>query len=709
MSNKITNINLGISALLSISTLVSSSLIAQECQPLVWSDEFDGASLNTSNWDIQLGDGCDQGPGMCGWGNSELQSYQAANLTVANGILSITAKKERIKGTKYTSGRIRTANMPNSGEWSFGRFEARIKIPNGQGMWPAFWMLPTDPVETWPTSGEIDVMESTGQSSMMAYGTIHFGQAYPYNRHTGAGIPKQPDKWSDDFHVYAIEWEQNEIRWYVDNILYSTKTPADLTPEAWPFDGTEPFHLLLNLAVGGTWGGDVDETALPQSMDVDYVRVYAGNQATLEGEHLSAPNKIDSYSLHNAGSNVTWIVSGGTVLSASSTQAQIQWDLASAGSTQNISVDLGNCIVTAPVYVSEVLTTETVLEDYNGTTNMDLVLATGEYNVSGGLLTYTRDGLSQYDVIATSTTAIPDAGAFVTGKKAFRLEVDNQNPALIGKQILVQLENSAVATPDNFPGGRHSVYTANIEHANGIQSLEFKMNDRLDTNTSDNSVDSIIFLIDPNSFNSDVYVLDNIEIIGATGGQSNQAPVAVLNYSCTDLTCDFDGSTSSDADGNIVSHQWDFGDGNTGSGAVINHSYAVDGVYQVTLTVTDDLSAQNQSQSAISVTSGGAEQATSTVISSVTTGTQGAGKGQKSGTAHVLVLDDLGNAVKGVTVTGNFTGTFNETSSAVTDASGNAEFITSGTAAGAVTVNFCVSQVSGGLPLDPSASNGLCQ
>ena len=208
-------------ALLSVLSSISSFSVAQQCQPLVWSDQFDGSSLNTNNWEAQIGDGCDQGPGLCGWGNSELQSYQAENATVSNGVLTITAKQQRIKGTKYTSARLRTANMPGSGEWAFGRYEARVKIPGGQGMWPAFWMLPTDPAQTWPVSGEIDIMESTGQQSMMAYGTLRYGQPYPGNRNTGNGIPKQPDRWSDDFHTYAIEWEADEIRWYVDNILYS--------------------------------------------------------------------------------------------------------------------------------------------------------------------------------------------------------------------------------------------------------------------------------------------------------------------------------------------------------------------------------------------------------------------------------------------------------------------------------------------------------
>lgn len=687
---------------------ISSVNYAQQCQPLVWGDEFDGTSLNLSNWDIQTGDGCDQGPGLCGWGNSELQNYQADNATVSNGLLSITAKKQRIRGTKYTSARIRTANMPNSGEWAFGRFEARIKIPGGQGMWPAFWMLPSNPAVGWPTSGEIDIMESTGQQSMMAYGTLHFGQPFPDNRSIGDGIPKQPDRWSDDFHVYAIEWESNEIRWYVDNILYSTKTPADLAPESWPFDGSNNFHILLNLAVGGTWGGTVDESALPQTMEVDYVRVYAGNQPTLQGEHLSAPNAVEKYSIINGSGAVSWNATGGTIISSSTASADVQWDLASAGSSQVITANVGGCDVSAPVYVSESLTTETVLENYNGVSNMTLSSNTGVYSVGGGVLTYTRDSASQYDVIAAATSAIPDAGQFVTGAKAFKLDVNNTDSALIGKQILIQLENSSTATPDNFPGGRHSVYEAFIENDSGLQTLHFKMDDRLDINTTDSQVDSIIFLIDPNSYNADTYVIDNIEITGS-GGTSNAPPSASFITDCTDLSCDFNGSSSTDSDGNIISYEWDFGDGNTAVGEIVNYTYANAGEYTVSLTVTDDQSATDSVNELVNVTDNSGGEATSSIVSNVATGTQGAGRGKKYGTATVTVIDDLGNPIAGATVNGSFSGTWNESGSAVTDTSGNAYFQTSTTATGGVNVNFCVNDVSGTLPLDTASSTGLCQ
>ena len=700
----------GMKRLLLVSTLsmISTITFAQQCQIPVWSDEFDGSALSQANWDVQLGDGCDQGVGMCGWGNSELQSYQADNAVVANGQLTITAKKQRIKGTQYTSGRIRTANMPGSGEWAFGRVEARMKVPEGQGMWPAFWMLPTNPTEIWPVSGEIDIFESTGQSSMFAYGTLHYGQPYPDNQHTGAGMLKQPDRWSDDFHTYAIEWETDEIRWYIDNMLYSVKTATDLLPEDWPFDGRNNFHILLNLAVGGTWGGTVDDSALPQTLEVDYVRVYSDNQPTLLGDHLVSPGSTKTYTVAN-GATSNWTVTGGTIVSSSASSVDVQWDLSSAGSNQTLTAVTSGCSVQTSVYVGPSLSTETILENYDGTANMAITSNNGIYTVNGGVLTYTRDATSQWDVISASTSAITDASAFVVGSKALSMDFNNTNAALIGKQVLIQLENSSVATPSNFPGGRHSKYEAFIEHANGWQTLRFQMVDRLDTATSDTAVDSIIFLIDPNAFTNDTYTIDNIEILGSSGTPVNNAPTASFSSSCADLACSFDGAASSDSDGSIVSYDWDYGDGNTASGATANHSFIADGDYTVTLTVTDNEGATHASSTLISVTSGGGEEATNTVVSSVVTGTQGAGKGKKYGKATVTVLDDLGAPVSGATVTGNFSGTWAESASAVTNASGVADILTSTTASGGVSVNFCVTSVSGALPLDSAASSGICQ
>ena len=678
---------------------------AQQCQTLIWSDEFEGTSLNLNNWEVQTGDGCDQGAGMCGWGNGELQYYQQENAVVADGQLTITAKKERVKKSQYTSARLRTAKMPDSGEWTFGRFEARMKIPDGQGMWPAFWMLPTEPSVGWPTSGEIDIFESTGQQSMFAFGTIHYGQPWPDNLHSGGGILKQPDKWSDGFHTFAIEWEESQIRWYVDNLLFSTKTVSDTLPEVWPFDSANKFHLLLNLAVGGSWGGVVDNASLPQTLTVDYVRVYAGNQPSVSGEHLVTPGVTETYNLIN-GSAINWTVTGGTILSSSTSTVDVHWETSSAASHQILTANTSDCSISTPVYVGPDLLTETVLDDFNGSSTMQLISASGVYAVSNGILEYTRDAESQWDVIAESTSMINDANDFVTGSKVFTMDINNTNQSLVDKEILIQLENRSVATADNFPEGRHSNFRAVIEHANGWQSLRFKMAERIDLSTADNAVDSIIFLIDPGAFTSDTYTIDNIEILGLSGSE-NQPPVASFSFNCQALSCSFDASNSVDIDGQIVSFDWNFGDANTASGVNVNHNFNSAGSYPVELTVTDNQESSHVSTQVVTVTAANSSP-TSLVVSSVIVATEGAGKGSKYGKATVSVVDDLAVPVEGAIVNGYFSGTWNESATGTTDASGVLTLLTTTSANGNVDVNFCVTDVIGALPLDQTASVNIC-
>ncbi|WP_296948035.1 glycoside hydrolase family 16 protein [uncultured Massilia sp.] len=230
---------------------------------LDWHDEFDGPLLDRAKWVPETGGH--------GWGNHERQYYtdRPANVRVDGGMLVIEARREDYRGSRYTSARIKTAGLV---ERTHGRYEARIRIPRGQGIWPAFWLLGTDPGKVgWPRLGEIDIMENIGKEPDTVHGTVH-GPGY-----SGAGAFGRPQKleagaYADDFHVYAVEWEPGEIRWYRDGILYHTARP-DTVPGDWVFE--HPFFVILNLAVGGDWPGDPDATTvLPQRMLVDYVRVY---------------------------------------------------------------------------------------------------------------------------------------------------------------------------------------------------------------------------------------------------------------------------------------------------------------------------------------------------------------------------------------------------------------------------------------------------
>jgi len=214
-----------------------------------------------------------------GWSNHELESYtnRAPNAHVQNGNLVITAKKEIYKGTdgitrQYTSARLKTLGLF---EQKYGRLEARIKIPRGQGVWPAFWMLGNNiGTVDWPDCGEIDIMENVGKEPDKVYGTIH-GPGYWGGNGLGGSYTLPSGKFADNFHVFAVEWEPSTVRFYVDGNLYETRTPADLPAgKAWVFD--HPFFILLNVAVGGDWPGSPDRTTIfPQQMLVDYVKVYA--------------------------------------------------------------------------------------------------------------------------------------------------------------------------------------------------------------------------------------------------------------------------------------------------------------------------------------------------------------------------------------------------------------------------------------------------
>jgi beta-glucanase (GH16 family) len=269
-------------ASITIACLLPNIVLAQSKIPnaatkqwsLSWSDEFngtDGALPDSSKWVMETGGG--------GWGNQELETYtnRAVNAQQKDGNLVITAQKDKYKGSdnierEYTSARIKTQGKF---EQAYGRMEARIKIPEGQGIWPAFWMLGSDiGAVGWPKCGEIDIMENIGKEPAIVHGTIH-GPGYSGEK--GIGSPfaiADGKKFANDFHVYAVEWEPKQIRFYVDDSLYATRTPADLPQGAkWVYD--HKFFIILNVAVGGGWPGNPDKTTVfPQQMLVDYVRVY---------------------------------------------------------------------------------------------------------------------------------------------------------------------------------------------------------------------------------------------------------------------------------------------------------------------------------------------------------------------------------------------------------------------------------------------------
>ena len=241
---------------------------------LSWSDEFEGA-------DGSLPDPVKWTPVVTGngGGNQELQYYtdRPSNVHVENGMLVITGRRETYTGPdgtrEYTSARLSTAA---GFQQVYGRFEARMKLPRGQGVWPAFWLLGQNlPQVGWPACGEIDIMENVGFEPATVHGTIH-GPGFSGADGISASYSLASGKFADAFHQFAAEWEPGQIRFYVDGTLYATRTPADLPAGAqWAQDG-HPFWIILNLALGGSWPGSPDATTtFPQDLLVDYVRVYA--------------------------------------------------------------------------------------------------------------------------------------------------------------------------------------------------------------------------------------------------------------------------------------------------------------------------------------------------------------------------------------------------------------------------------------------------
>jgi beta-glucanase (GH16 family) len=275
---------------------------------LVWSDEFnqpDGSSPSSTNWVFATGGG--------GYGNNELENYTSRtnNARIVGGNLVIEADQENYGGSSYTSARMLTQGKWS---WTYGRMEARIKIPRGQGIWPAFWMLGTNIDSVgWPLCGEIDIMENIGMVSDQGtdHGTIHGPQTpgVDYNYYAGVGgtytLPGGAAL-ADDFHIYAVEWTTNQIKWFLDTNQFFTATPASLPAGAtWVF--TNPQSILLNVAVGGNWPGNPDgSTVFPQQMLVDYVRVYT-YVTTLTNPPSPIPVGIQS------GGLVTWPTTNGTM------------------------------------------------------------------------------------------------------------------------------------------------------------------------------------------------------------------------------------------------------------------------------------------------------------------------------------------------------------------------------------------------------------
>lgn len=305
-----------------------------ECSYLVWADEFnyEGAP-NTEKWGYDIGGN--------GWGNNELQYYTASrnNSFVEDGKLLIKALKPN---DKWTSARMVTKTK---GDWLYGRVEVKAKLPAGKGTWPAIWMLPTDwEYGGWPASGEIDIMEHVGYEMGKIHGTIHT-EAYNHSIGTQLGASVDVANVDNEFHEYVVDWTPEKIVWYVDSVEYYRVANENKTYKEWPFD--KRFHLILNIAVGGNWGGaqGVDPDLNEATMEVDYVRVYQNTppKPVIDGKKNANSGEKVSFSTENInGANYKWTFPQGVSIlqGADSSSVNVQW----GDTSGNVFVELySNC------------------------------------------------------------------------------------------------------------------------------------------------------------------------------------------------------------------------------------------------------------------------------------------------------------------------------------------------------------------------------
>ena len=376
----------------SLTTLLGSLAVAALCgnaahaqtYTQVWSDEFNGTAVNTANWKFETGGG--------GWGNNEKQYYQASNATVVNGELQITARKQAVGGMPYTSARMITNGLKS---FTYGKMEARIKVPLGQGLWPAFWMLGNNIGSVgWPKCGEIDIMEQVNADSR-TYGTAHWdsnGHAQ-YGQNIGMS--------ANAYHVFSVEWTPTAIKWFMDGTLYNT---MDITNGVGGTDEFQrPFFLLLNLAVAGDWPGQtVDESKLPATMFVDYVRVYqlgstpppTGSSVTLQAESANVNNGMVVEACAEGGQDMGYIDAGDYLVwngvnFPTSGSYKIEYRVASGAAGGTISSDLnagstqlGNTTIPGTGGWQTWTTVSKTVNVNAGTYNFGCFAQTGGYNLN---------------------------------------------------------------------------------------------------------------------------------------------------------------------------------------------------------------------------------------------------------------------------------------------------------------------------------------
>ncbi|TCN54629.1 T9SS C-terminal target domain-containing protein [Flavobacterium circumlabens] len=502
-----------------------------QCNTLVWADEFNGTIVDATKWQSISGNGC---PSLCGFGNAEAQRYDPNQATIVkegtNSYLNIQAKYE--PNAAFPQQPYSSAKLTTEGKYAlkYGRVEARMKLSSGMGAWPAFWMLPAG-VSNWPFTGEIDIMEAKHRNPKSVDGTIHYdGGGYHY---TGRSYTSPTDL-STEFHVYAVEWGPNSIKWFIDGNLFHTATPSTTVNGGWPFNDQQ-FYIILNLAVGslGTPYTSVNGAGVepipgdfPAKLQVDYVRVYDGSFANgVIGDAKVYHNETGkTYTLKAiAGASYNWTVpSGATITSGQGTNTiTVNWG--TTGGDVSAVATVSGCTATTyklAVTTEVPLSVEKVHEDFQSNRNVLYPLKTGVLteavanpsatgvNTSALVGKYVRNASELYDVLNIKNVTISNANDYVYGRK--KLSFDIYTSAPVGTKISMQLENSLVTTAINYPSGRHSGYKATTTVQNKWETIEFEFEKVIDPNTSALSINNVVFLFESNSNSGATYYFDNL-------------------------------------------------------------------------------------------------------------------------------------------------------------------------------------------------------
>ena len=484
---------------------------------LFWADEFDSTAVDTDKWVVK-----DLGGGF---GNQEIQYYQPENATVSEGLLHIKIAKEKVVDGSttydYTSAKLETASKVN---FLYGKMEARIKMPNAIGSWPAFWMLGSNIGSVgWPHCGEIDVMEWVGRGPNAATGSIFFDGIWPNNHiSTPYNIPSG-QSFITEFHTFAIEWEPNEIRYYCDGNYYATYKNTTIAPKEWVFN--HDFFLILNCAIGGTGGGNVIDFVSPQFMEVDYVRVYSlpttadslvlsGPKSLMENSdnvlYTTAyfPNTTYSWSLPNGATIVDGDGTNAIRVDFANESGQVKVEAENSCNTLSDSLPLSLLKDTCAIVYDNFEEIKNVSYEVTGDLTEQIENPSKDaINTSEYVAKYERSTKEAYDVLGINDIALENAKEYEKGSRVFFIDVFTTAP--LGTPITLQLENGALSK-GAYPQGRRSSYTGAVSKQGGWHTVMFKFKEVINTATLADQVDHIAILLDPGKKSGDVYYFDNL-------------------------------------------------------------------------------------------------------------------------------------------------------------------------------------------------------